>query len=384
MASRSLLLITLLGLGCEHAAATGTSPAPTAAGRAGAVAPVPSRPRSDHLLLTGARIPGRGLVDVEARDGRIARILPAGTGAEGERIELGGRTLVPGLIDSHVHLAFRFGEDRDHGARHLAATGLAAVVDLAAPIETLGIELPPLRLVASGPMITAPGGYPTRSWGAGGYGRPGEGIAELRRSVDALHEAGARVIKVAMQGPPSLSDEELRAVVERAHELELPVVAHALEDAEARRAGLVGIDVLAHVPLEPLHDATVRAWSGRSVISTLGAFGGSSIAVDNLRRLRAAGATVLYGTDLGNPGVLATGISEEELELLVEAGLDGPAILEAATVAPAARWGLPSLGALEEGRAATFLVLDEDPWLEPTALAHPVAVYVDGILQSPA
>src|ERR1700760_3589849 len=64
--------------------------------------------------------------------------------------------------------------------------------------------------------------------------------------------------------------------------------------------------------------ATVAAGRGRAVISTLAAFGGSPAAVDNLRRLRAAGATVLYGTDLGNLDV--AGPSEPEIALPARAG----------------------------------------------------------------
>jgi imidazolonepropionase-like amidohydrolase len=77
------------------------------------------------------------------------------------------------------------------------------------------------------------------------------------------------------------------------------VVAHALSDAAARRAADAGVDVLGHTPVEPLAESTIQAWRGRTVISTLAAFGGTPAAVTNLRRLRDAGVTVLYGTDLG-------------------------------------------------------------------------------------
>src|SRR6185369_957269 len=98
----------------------------------------------------------------------------------------------------------------------------------------------------------------------------------------------------------------------------------------------------------------------RAVVSTLRAFGASADAVANLRALRAHGVTVLYGTDFGNTS--HDGIDPDELALLGDAGLDGAAILDATTRAPAATFGLDhDLGAIEPGRAASLLVLDADP-----------------------
>jgi hypothetical protein len=52
--------------------------------------------------------------------------------------------------------------------------------------------------------------------------------------------------------------------------------------------------------VEPLAAQTIEAWRGRAVISTLSAFGGATATIENLKALRAAGVTVIYGTDLGN------------------------------------------------------------------------------------
>jgi imidazolonepropionase-like amidohydrolase len=149
---------------------------------------------------------------------------------------------------------------------------------------------------------------------------------------------------------------------------------HALSNASALAAAQAGVDVLAHTPVEPLDDATVAAWRGRAVISTLAAFGGSADAVHNLARLRAAGVTVLYGTDLGN--TRDPGPSADEVKLLRAAGLDDAAITEAMTTAPLAFWGL-SVGPAA-GREATFVVLDGDPRRDASVLLHPRAVYVRG------
>src|SRR6185436_1172042 len=126
--------------------------------------------------------------------------------------------------------------------------------------------------------------------------------------------------------------------VEEAHARGLKVAAHALSDDEAARAARAGVDVLAHTPVAALSKKTIALWSDRAVISTLRAFGGSKTALSNLRALRDAGATVLYGTDFGN--TTTPGIDGNELELLTQAGLDGAAILDAGTSTPAAFWGL--------------------------------------------
>src|SRR5207249_6999813 len=97
-----------------------------------------------------------------------------------------------------------------------------------------------------------------------------------------------------------------------------------------------GADVLAHTPVEPLPDDLVQQAAARHVwlVSTLHAFGGTSAALDNLRRLRAAGVRVAYGTDLGNQGT-APGIDANELALLGKTGFSGREAIEAATSAAA-------------------------------------------------
>jgi imidazolonepropionase-like amidohydrolase len=149
-----------------------------------------------------------------------------------------------------------------------------------------------------------------------------------------------------------------------------------LSDADAARAAAAGVDGLAHTPVAPLSEATVAAWSGGFVISTLGAFGGSAATIDNLRRLRGAGAAVLYGTDFGNTTV--AGIDARELTLLGQAGLDGRAIADALGPTPAQIWGLADAGAIRVGAPASFLLLAADPSVDPSVWARPDAVWFAG------
>jgi len=245
---------------------------------------------------------------------------------------VGSTTKPQGLIDSHVHLSYyAVGEQ-------LAAHGFVAAVDLGAPCI---VHDAPLTLIQSGPMITSPGGYPLDSWGAGeegvGYGIGCADAECVERAIDRLAAEGARVVKLPLD-PGGLAPELVAPAVARAHAKGCKVVVHALTNDAAMRAAAAGGDVLAHTPVEPLAPATVEAWRGRAVISTLAAFGGSPAAIANLRELREADVTILYGTDLGNLRV--DGVSQEEVSLLRQAGLDDEAVTASMTSAPSRYWQL--------------------------------------------
>lgn len=368
---RGALFLTLLAGGAcatDPAAprppAGSSSPSPTASPDASAL--------GGPVRLVNARAPG-GAPLALVLDGPYIRTSSAAlTPQPGKRvIDLGGRYVVPAFIDAHVHLAYL------PEATAMARGGVAGVLDLAAPLAFSPARARPLTLAWSGPMITAVGGYPTRDWGSDGYGLECATATEAIAAVDLLAERGARVIKVPITGTPTLDDQSLAAVTTRAHALGLRVVAHALRQDDVRRAIRADVDILAHTPLEPLSDEVIALFGARTVISTLAAFGGSAVTVDNLRRLRRGGAQVWYGTDFGNTRM--PGIQAEELRLLAAAGLDGRAIVEAATRAPATALGFTELGALDAGRRASFLIVDEDPYVRPETLTRPSAVWIDGV-----
>jgi len=329
---------------------------------------------SGSLLIDGGTVVGLGAADVRVVDGTIVAV-GALTPEAGEKvIDAAGRWVAPGFIDSHVHLLYL------PAASEMAANGVAGVVDLAAPTEIFTTSLAPLRAVVAGPMITAVSGYPTQSWGSGGYGRECADAAAAVEAVKQLHAMGAGVIKLPITEGPQLDDAALTAATTAAHALGLPVVSHALSEDQARRAAAAGVDVLAHTPTEMLSAKTVQAWSGRAVISTLRAFGGSAATLANLQALKAAGATVLYGTDFGNTST--PGVDPGELMLLQAAGLTPAEILAAGTSAPAGRWaGLGGLGAVAVGKDASVMLLAADPLVDPLTLASPTLVVIRGVVQ---
>ncbi len=336
------------------------------------------------LALVGARVLGDDGVlrprTVHVTAGRV-RAVDERPAEAGERaVDVAGTVLVPGVIDSHVHLAF------GDPSREVAG-GIAAVVDLGAPLGLFeGPALGPLRVVFAGPLLTAPGGYPTRGWGASGFGLEVRGAGDAARAVEQLAARGARVIKLAIepQAGPTLSAAALASATRTAHAHGLKVGAHAVGVASVRQALAAGVDFLAHTPLERLPDELVRGFCARpgaAVVSTLAAFGARPAALDNLRRMRLSGCVVLYGTDLGNG--IAEGIQADELSALAGAGLSPAEVLAAATRVPAAYWPLAELGAIAPGRTASLLALSADPTRDARALTRRALVLAGGVVVSP-
>lgn len=257
-------------------------------------------------------------------------------------------TVLPGYRDAHVHLGLVTGAG-------LLAGGIAAVDDFGWGLD-LARTWPTApgfpHVTIAGQLLTAPGGYPVES----GWAPPTAccelaAPSEAASAVDRQLDAGAGFVKVALNSDagPVLDDETLRAIVGRAHEFRIPVVAHAQGAGQAARALEAGVDVLAHTPWsEHLDDALVEAMAAAAPqtltgsmtwVSTLdihgwGSFDGDFVvASDNLRRFHAAGGSIRYGTDLGN-GPLPLGVNERELLALEHAGLDLDAL--AAAITPAA------------------------------------------------
>jgi imidazolonepropionase-like amidohydrolase len=261
-------------------------------------------------------------------------------------IELDG-FVMPAAADRHVHIGLA-----DPGA--VLRRGVTAVRDLAWPAERIfdladASELSTFQgplVRAAGPMLTAPGGYPTRaSWAPGGTGREVRDPDDAAEAVRELASLGAAAIKVSLNADvgPTPGDGELAAIVQAAEAAELPVTAHAQGAGQVERALGAGVAELAHTPwTHRLSDDLVSGLARSTrIVSTLDiqSFGRDTpeirTALDNLRRFHVAGGTVIYGTDLGN-GPIPPGIHTRELLLLVEAGLEYEEVLEALVRAPIA------------------------------------------------
>ncbi|MFF5294225.1 amidohydrolase family protein [Paractinoplanes globisporus] len=247
-------------------------------------------------------------------------------------------TLLPGLVDAHVH----------SGLVDLAtvrAGGIAGVWDLgsvpadvAALASATGRKLPRIRY--AGPFLIASGGYPSdRSWAAPGSWREIETADQASAAVAEAHAAGATMIKVtAHAGGPQLRLFTMMAIVDAAHDAGLPVVVHAEGPGTVATALEAGADLLAHTPwTEPLDRGLIRACAERmGWISTLDIHGWGTptpslgTAVGNLRRFLEYGGNVRYGTDLGN-GPLIPGVNPREIRALQSAGMTPGDVLLAMT-----------------------------------------------------
>lgn len=296
----------------------------------------------------------------------------------------------PGVIDAHVHLSF--GSLRD-----CLTGGLVAVRDLGAPATAArqwrtGRRRPPAGspfVAAAGPILTAPRGYPSLSWGAHGFATFVASAGHARQVVQRVAADGADLIKIALEpgdgDAPVPEPQVVRAVVDAAHAAGLAVVAHALSVEMVSRALDCGVDELAHTPSERLPEALVEriATAGVSVVSTLQAFFSTGLgrsAAANAADLYEAGVTLRYGTDLGNTGTRA-GVDPRELDRLADTGLGRLGALRAATEAAARAPGIRTrTGYIRVGEPAALVLLPDDPLAEPGVWRAPTAVLADGRL----
>ena len=314
--------------------------------------------------------PGQVLADVQVacEGGVIAEVGSARPVPEtDELIETDG-FLMPAGADRHVHV-----ELGDPVA--IVRRGVTAVRDLGWPAERIfpladasempGFNGPLIRAV--GPMLTAPGGYPTKeAWAPEGTGLEVADAEHAAAVVADLVGRGAAAIKVSLndEAGPTPSDAVLSAICDAATEHDLVVTAHAQGRGQVERALGAGVGELAHTPWsERLDDSTLAAAASRMRwVSTLDihGFGRDTLelrcALDNLARFHRAGGDIVYGTDLGN-GPVPSGVHVTELRWLRQAGLTTEQVLETFVRAP-----------IEVGAPADLLIVGESPLGDVAAL----------------
>ena len=280
-------------------------------------------------------------------------------------LEVESAWIGPGLVDAHVHLAFGPPDD-------IVRRGVVAVRDLGSPPREAmkWRELSAPKALVAGPLLTAPGGYPSRSWGSDGFAAFVDDVDQAKRLVQGL-VTQVDVIKLALEprGGPVPEADICAAIVDTAHEGGCEVTCHALTVAMVERALDAGVDELAHTPLERLPAALVDriVAAGVRVVSTLHTHLRAGAVLDNVRDLVGAGVTVRYGTDLGNTGI-RPGADARELGLLADAGLGAEGALRAAT------------DPIVVGAPAALVALKHDPRERAQAWSEPHAVMVGSTL----
>jgi imidazolonepropionase-like amidohydrolase len=386
----------------------------------------------DVALVDGTGAPARPGTSVLADGGRITWIGPddqAPDVPEHAVVDGGGRSLLPGLINAHVHLCNDGGPDlaaqvaadtvplatlraatlasltlqsgvttvRDCGA----ASGI--VIELAKAIDD-GL-VPGPRVVAAGRVITMTGGH-------GHFiGREVDGVDAVRRAVRAEIKEGADFIKVMATGGVlthgvdpnnvALLPEELAVVAEEAHNSGRRATTHAIGNAGIRNALLAGIDSIEHGM--HLDDDTLQLALDRGafLVPTLlavsriveaGVAGGVpdwvvAKADEQLQHSRESfvaavrsGMKIAAGTDAGTPFNPHDDLADE-LALMVGLGLSPMQAIIAGTRNAAENLDvLHAVGTVEVGKRADLLLVDGDPTVDITAAARVVLVAKDGVV----
>jgi imidazolonepropionase-like amidohydrolase len=386
------------------------------------------------VLHTTRIFDGERLLDgpheVHVEEGRISAVLPSRGTGENVSTDFDDATVLPGLVDAHVHLCFDASPDVGalaradtpstaalrsamNARRHLAA-GISAVRDLGSPqgividvARAVGTPLLPTApaIVAAGQVLTITGGH--------GYfmGREVDGPEAVRRGARAEIKRGARALKVIAtggviteQGTPgatAMTPYELRAAVEEAHKVGLRVAAHAHGTEGIKNALRAGVDTIEHASY--LDDEAIEqflegdAW----MVSTLIASERLMPHLDDpampahvrdkirdhtcqeaasLERAITAGVRIAAGTDAGT-GYNPHGGLPEQVTLLRHHGMTPEQALTAATWNSANAIGLAEThGKIAVGRRADLLVVDGDPFDDLGALRNVRAVYLGGRL----
>lgn len=377
--------------------------------------------------LVGARLwDGTGAPAVEdavllVRDGRVlaagpAAAVPVPAGAE--RVDLAGRTLVPGFVNAHGHAGATRG--LESGPEHYTRANLLEQLGRYArygvtTVVSLGDDGPEgVRLREE---QDAPGPGRSRLFVAGPVLAPAT-PADAAAEVGRVRELGGDWVKIRVDSglgqrekmPPDV----FRAVIEEAHRHGLPVAAHVVELEDAKAVVRAGADLLAHsVRDAPVDAELIGLMRARGVclsptltreLSTfvyrsrpaffddpfflreadpavLAALQDPArqrrtaeseaarwfermlpLAGANLKTLADAGVGIAFGTDSGPAGRFQGYFEHLELEMMAEAGLSPEQVLLAATRDAARCTGLDrEVGTLVPGKRADFVVLREDP-----------------------
>ena len=386
------------------------------------------------MILRGAMlIDGTGAPPLRDRavvldDRRIAAVVPDHQARDGAALDLGGLTLLPGLINCHVHLCLSGDADpsRTLSDETYAATVVGAVVHARRTVEAgvttvrdlgggeyaeiavrdgvrAGIIAGP-RVLCAGRAVCMTGGHGWRM-----LGRQADGVDDVRKAVREQLRAGADVIKLVATGgvmtpgvdprAAQLTLDELRAGVDEAHRARRRIAAHAMADEGIAWCLDAGIDTIEHGVFLTEALAARMATQGTALVATLIAphaivEGGLAAGIpefavkkssalrerhlESFRLALRAGVAIAAGTDAGTP-LNPHGTIVPELALMAAAGLEPLQAIRSATSVAARVLGLESeTGAVAPGLVADLIAVEGDPATDLKALDAVRLVIADG------
>lgn len=398
---------------------------------------------TSYVLKAATVVPGTGedaLADhaIVVQDARIAWVGPTAEAPHPEGavvLDAGGRCVLPGLIDAHVHLCHDgspdlFAQARDDSVPVATIRCVANLTaSLAAGITTVrdcgsaaGVALQVARAIEAGmlagPRVLAAGRVITMTGGHGHFiGIEADGPDAVRRAVRSELKSGAHLVKLIATGgvltpgvepgQTALAPDELVTAVNEAHNAGRRVACHAIGAEGICNALRAGVDTIEHgnyidergieLALEREAFLIPTFVAPRAALGTVG-HGDSArkarelIAVhrDNFAKAYEAGVHVAAGTDAGTPFNPHGGLVRE-LALMVDACMSPMEAIRGATLGAAEALGVQSeLGSLEVGKIADLIVADGDPLRRiedlgtPTLVMQAGEVHVDTLSAMPA
>jgi imidazolonepropionase-like amidohydrolase len=368
-------------------------------------------------------------VEVLVEENRISQVSPESIKAKGaERIDLAGRTLMPGLVDAHVHVVATLVNLENNAAlpsslvalrsagimRDMLMRGFTTLRDLAGAdlglrlaVEEGTIEAP--RLVICGKALSQTVGHgdyrqrsdnrPMHDGSLGSLGILVDGVDNVRRATREQIKNGAQFIKIMANGGVAspndpidvlqYSREEILAIVEEATNYGIYVAAHTYSDASIRRAVECGVKSLEHCNLISAETARFAAERGCIACPTLAAYEGLALegatfglnpdsqakidtvrikGLESLAIMRDAGLPMAFGSDL-----LGQLHKYQTMEFSIRAKvLTNHEILQSVTRISARLCGMEEeVGIIAPGAFADLLVVDGNPLEDLTVLERP-------------
>lgn len=373
-------------------------------------------------LLTDAASSPSGPATIIVRDGKIAEILSGSDpviDADSTIIDLSDKTVMPGLIDLHVHLTGDPGGDFWKETTEPAEWGVVvgaknALITAKAGFTTVreagssqysafslrrgtaeGV-IPGPRIIAAGPALAIIGGHGDVSGftedvnGLLSSGYSCTGAVECAAKVRKASRAGSDIIKITATGgvlsqqgrglDAQFTSEEMQSIADTAHSLGLKVMAHAHGARGIEAAARAGIDTIEHGTFADEAALKVMKANGTAMVPTLMAFKGVSerlgkgiytpVVEDKIRmtmgrvgkavtQAKQMGVPIAFGTDAG---VFDHGRNAEELQLMVDAGLTRREAIASATTIAAKMLDMENeIGRIAVGYSADLIAIDGNP-----------------------